>query len=131
LVILIKFFSTFALVYQEQFSQFIGSLVQFAPFLSEILQNVPMYIVALFSGLADVDAITQQMAELSNGSGLQPLPILTATTAIIIALVTNTAIKIALAKKFGSKLFGSYVLRMLGTVLIVGVLALVLIAWWN
>lgn len=73
---------------------FIGNVVQFAPSLSSILQNVPMYIVALFSGLADVDAITQQMAELSNGSGLQPLPILAATTAIIIALVTNTAVKI-------------------------------------
>lgn len=68
--------------------------MQFAPSLAGMLQNVPMYIVALFSGLADVDAITQQMAELSNGSGLEPLAILTATTAIIIALVTNTAVKI-------------------------------------
>ncbi len=78
-----------------------------------------------------MDAITQQMAELSNGSGLTPLPALAATTAIIIALITNTAIKIGLAKKFGSKLFGEYVFRILGTVLAVGVLVLVIVAWLN
>jgi uncharacterized membrane protein (DUF4010 family) len=59
------------------------------------------------------------------------LPTLAATTAIIIALVTNTTIKIGLAKKFGSKLYGTYVLRMLGAVLSVGVIVLIGLSWWK
>lgn len=108
-----------------------GFITGFFPYLSSLLHHLPIYIVALFSGLADVDAITQQMSELSNGSGLTPLPTLAATTAIIIALVTNTAIKIGLARKFGSKLFGNLVLRILGLVLLAGVFTLVIIAWWG
>lgn len=100
-------------------------------FLAGVLEHLPIYLVSLFSGLADVDAITQQMAELSTGSGVQSLTSIAATTAIIIALVTNTVIKIGLAKKFGSKSFGQYVFRMLGAVLLVGVLMLVLLAWWK
>lgn len=68
--------------------------------------------ISLLSGLADVDAITQDMAE-KSALGAQSLASLTATIAIIIALVTNTAVKIGLAKKFGSPRFGSYVLRVL------------------
>lgn len=97
-------------------------------FLSEILEHLPIYLVSLFSGLADVDAITQQMSELSSGTGVQSLTTIAATTAIIIALVTNTAIKIGLAKKFGSKSFGAYVFWMLGTVLMVGVIVLIVLS---
>jgi uncharacterized membrane protein (DUF4010 family) len=128
-VILIKFFSTFALVYQDSFYILASGIAHYVPLLADILHHLPVYIVALFSGLADVDAITQQMSELSNGSWLQPLPAIAATTAIIIALVTNTAVKIGLAKKFWSKLFGTYVFRILGTVLAVGVVVLVAISF--
>jgi uncharacterized membrane protein (DUF4010 family) len=120
-VILIKFASTLALVYQSSFHALTGIITGYLPILSGFLEHLPIYLVSLFSGLADVDAITQEMAEISNASGVQSLTTLAATTAIIIALVTNTAVKIGLAKRFGSKLFGTYVLRMLGTVLVVGV----------
>lgn len=102
---MIKFCSTFALVYQDSFYALTGAIVQHIPFMADVLRHLPVYIVSLFSGLADVDAITQEMAELSNGSGLEPFPAIAATTGIIIALVTNTAVKIGLAKKFGSRLF--------------------------
>jgi uncharacterized membrane protein (DUF4010 family) len=130
-VILIKFASTLALVYQSSFQALTGIITGYLPILSGILEHLPIYLVSLFSGLADVDAITQEMAELSNGTGVQSLTTLAATTAIIIALVTNTAVKIGLARKFGSKLFGMYVFRMLGAVLVVGVGVLGLIALWN
>ncbi len=100
----------------------------YLPILAGILEHLPIYLVSLFSGLADVDAITQEMAEISNASGVQSLTTLAATTAIIIALVTNTAVKIGLSQKFGSKLFGTYVMRMLGTVLVVGVSVLGIVA---
>lgn len=63
---MIKFFSTFALVYQDSFYALAGGISHYLPFLTDILHHLPVYIVALFSGLADVDAITQEMSELSN-----------------------------------------------------------------
>ncbi len=101
LVVLIKFFSTFALVYQDLFSALLAQVTQSVPLLTGALHHFPIYLVSLFSGLADVDAITQQMTELSRPSDtLEPLSTLAATTAIIIAVITNTAVKIGLAKKF-------------------------------
>ena len=129
LVVIIKFFSTFALVYQDSFSALIAQVTQFVPVLAGALQHLPIYLVSLFSGLADVDAITQQMTELSRPSDtIQPLSTLAATTAIIIAVITNTAVKIGLARKFWSKQFGSLVLRILGAVLWVGLAVLILIS---
>ena len=129
LVVLIKFFSTFALVYQDSFSALIAQMTQFVPSLAGTLHHLPIYLVSLFSGLADVDAITQQMTELSRPSDtLESLSTLAATTAIIIAVITNTAVKIGLARKFWSKQFGSLVFRILGTVLLVGLVVLILIS---
>lgn len=65
----------------------------------ENFKNFPIYLISLLSGLADVDAITQDMAE-KSAIGVQALASLTSTIAIIIALVTNTTVKIVLAKKF-------------------------------
>jgi uncharacterized membrane protein (DUF4010 family) len=90
LIVVIKFFSTLAVSYQDAFSH-ITWLQNFKDF--------PIYLLSFLSGLADVDAITQDMAE-KSALGAQVLTSLAATVAIIIALVTNTAVKIALAKKF-------------------------------
>jgi uncharacterized membrane protein (DUF4010 family) len=76
--------------YQDTFSH-IAWLQNFRDF--------PIYLLSFLSGLADVDAITQEMAE-KSALVSQSLTSLTATIAIIIALVTNTAVKIGLAKKF-------------------------------
>jgi hypothetical protein len=56
---------------------------------------------------------------------------LAATVAIIIALVTNTAVKIALAKKFWSPRFGMYVLRILWSSLVVGVIVLTIMVFFG
>ncbi len=111
LIVLIKFFSTLAGSYQDAFAQLPWP------------DGLPIYILSFFSGLADVDAITQDMAE-KSALWSQVFTSLTATIAIIIALVTNTAVKIGLAKKFWSPRFGSYVLRILGSSLLVGVIVL-------
>jgi uncharacterized membrane protein (DUF4010 family) len=55
-IVLIKFFSTLALSYQDFFTH-IEWLKNFKDF--------PIYIISVLSGLADVDAITQDMAEKS------------------------------------------------------------------
>lgn len=119
LIVLIKFFSSVAISYQDAFAQVIWS---------ESLRNIPMYLISLLSGLADVDAITQDMAEKSALGGAQTLWSLVATVSIVIALITNTTVKIGIAKKFGSPRFGSYVLRIFGSILLVGVLALISVA---
>ena len=87
--------------------------------------------VSFFSGLADVDAITQDMAERSLVGAAQSIGEITAMTAIIIALVTNTLTKIAIAKKFGEARYGTLVMRILGLVLISGILTLVLVNLWK
>ncbi len=71
------------------------------------------------------------MAERSMVGTLQSISELTATTAIIIALVTNTITKITIAKRFGQELYGTLVLRILSLVLFVGVITLAVITWWN
>lgn len=114
LIVLIKFFSTLAVSYQDVFEQITWL---------ENFKNFPIYLISLLSGLADVDAITQDMAE-KSALGAQYLTSLAATIAITIALVTNTTIKIGLAKKFWSPQFGSYVFRILGSILVVGVIVL-------
>lgn len=63
---MIKFASTFALVYQDSFYALSSSIGYYIPFLADTLHHLPVYIVALFSGLADVDAITQEMSEISS-----------------------------------------------------------------
>jgi uncharacterized membrane protein (DUF4010 family) len=112
-VLVIKFLGTVALAYRHYFGDF------------------SLYIVSFFSGLADVDAITQDMAERSTIGALQSISELTATTAIIIALVTNTLTKITIAKRFGQEVYGNLVLRILSLVLLTGVLTLGIITWWG
>ena len=112
LIVLIKFFSTLAVSYQDVLLQ-IGWL-----------KNFPVYLISFLSWLTDVDAITQDMAE-KSALIVQGIPALTATVAIIIALVTNTVVKISLAKKFWSPQFGSYVFRILWGILTIGVLVLI------
>jgi uncharacterized membrane protein (DUF4010 family) len=112
-VLLIKFFGTIALSYRHYFGDF------------------TLYIVSFFSGLVDVDAITQDMAERSTLGALQSISELTATTAIIVALVTNTITKITIAKRFGQELYGTLVFRILSFVLFVGVVTLSVITLWK
>jgi uncharacterized membrane protein (DUF4010 family) len=56
---------------------------------------------SIISGLADVDAITLSMAQLSSGSG--SLSISTASQAIVLATMSNTVVKGGLVLFMGSK----------------------------
>lgn len=111
LIILIKFTATLALSYRDYFGEW------------------SLYIVSLISWLADVDAITQDMAERSallTGNN-QALSNLTATVAIIIAVVMNTLVKMGLAHKFGSPGFSRLIKIILWIVLLSGVVVLILV----
>ncbi|MDX1545827.1 MAG: MgtC/SapB family protein [Rhodothermales bacterium] len=59
-----------------------------------------VYASSIASGLADVDAITLSMAELSRNDGLDPA---TATRAIVLAAASNTVVKGGIVLTTGSK----------------------------
>jgi len=62
--------------------------------------NTGVYISSILSGLADVDAITLSMTEFSNTGSLS---LATASDAILLAVISNTAAKAAIASVTGSR----------------------------
>ena len=76
-----------------------------------------VYIVSFLSGVADVDAITISLSQLSKGS----LPLETARNGILIAVLTNVAAKGGIAYWFGSKEFRKRVSLFFGVLILLGV----------
>ncbi|MBR9975589.1 MAG: MgtC/SapB family protein [Bacteroidetes bacterium] len=75
-----------------------------------------VYLAAGLSGLTDVDAITLSMANLSKGAMSES----TATVAILIAAVVNTAVKAGIAWSLGAAALRRYTLPGFGLVLLTG-----------
>ncbi len=75
-------------------------------------------ISAVIAGLADVDAITIYVAknpEIAFGTGI---------TAIILASLVNTIVKIFIAKIFGKKEYGNLLVKLMSPIVIVGIILL-------
>ena len=70
-------------------------------FMSTSLGDTGVYVGALASGLADVDAITLSMAELSRGDG--SVADSTAANAIVLAAASNAIVKGALVWSISSR----------------------------
>ncbi len=93
----------------------LGSALKFGLLLSLILVlsvaareyfgDTGLYLLALISGLADVDALTLAAARMS----LNQLSMDAARNAIVIATLTNTAVKLALAWSIGGTALGQRV----------------------
>jgi uncharacterized membrane protein (DUF4010 family) len=84
------------------------------------LGDVGIYLSSLVSGLADVDAITLSMSELSR-SGALDLTI--AGQAVVLAAMANTIAKGSIVLVGGSKELRKAILPGLGLILVVGVAA--------
>ena len=65
----------------------------------QFLGSTGLYLSSIISGLADVDAITLTMAELSRNGSIEAS---TATRAIVLAVVSNTSVKGAIVLSAGS-----------------------------
>lgn len=78
------------------------------------LGDTGVYLSSIASGLADVDAITLSMAELSK----EDLDLLTAARAIVLAATSNTVVKGAIVLSTGSKSLRKVLLP--GLILILG-----------
>jgi uncharacterized membrane protein (DUF4010 family) len=102
-----------------------GIFFAFILFLSNVLQDIlgsqGIYIASVVSGIADVDAMVLFIARARD------LSVAVSVHAIIIAAITNTIIKMVLAKTFGSKEFGNGVFMMLVPVVLVGIILLIAI----
>ncbi len=87
-----------------------------------IPQEIFYYGLAIISGLADVDAITQTMSANAKSGELAAL---IAGTTILIAVMSNNLVKGSLAFRFGEKMFGRKVLLTFIVSMIAGIIALV------
>ncbi len=99
-----------------------GVFYAFIIFLSSMLTHYygssGILVVAVIAGLADVDAITiyvAQHSEISIGIGV---------TAIILAALVNTTVKIFIAKAFGKKEYGNMLAKLLAPIVLIGILLL-------
>lgn len=80
-----------------------------------------LYAAAAVAGLADVDAITLSMAELAGSQGGIAIPV--AARAIVLAVISNTVVKGAIALSVGSKSLRPALVPPLVAMLVVGAAA--------
>ncbi len=82
------------------------------------------YLLAVVSGFADVDAITQDMATKAHEGMIIPF---VATTSILIAVMSNNIVKGSIAWRFGEREFGRSVLGTFVLSMILGIITIVFI----
>jgi uncharacterized membrane protein (DUF4010 family) len=80
-----------------------------------------LYLSAVLAGLTDVDAITLSVVDMHRSG----LPAGTAATAIALATLTNTVVKVGIAISVGGTTVGRPVAATLGTGIVAGFVALV------
>jgi len=79
------------------------------------------YAVSLLSGLADVDAITVSLANQAEAGAITET---VATRGIIIATMTNTAVKVFIARFFGGRRFARWIAVSFFVIILAGTLSL-------
>ncbi len=87
------------------------------------LGHTGLYIASMVSGFVDVDAITLSMAGIAGKAILLRV----AATAITLAVISNTVIKLGYALIFGSKEFGRKLGFSLGLAIVSGLVAILLL----
>jgi uncharacterized membrane protein (DUF4010 family) len=85
------------------------------------LGDTGVFVASIITGFVDVDAITLSMANLA-GNGL---PISTASNAIILAVMSNTVIKLGYGFIFGSREFSKKLAIVMGCVILSGLIMLI------
>jgi len=120
----VEFKQPFAIVPALKF----GLFFLFILFVSKAAQlsfgNLGIYATSLLSGLADVDAITLSMSNLSRTGGISNS---VASTAILFATFSNMLVKSCMAWLFGSKRFGKFVFGIFVLIVLCGVGVLLLL----
>jgi len=112
--------SPFTLGPALKFGAFFAIILALVKIADVYLSTKGVYVVSLISGLADVDAITVSLSQLARG-GASDLSLEIAKRGIMIAALTNVAVKGGIAMMFGSKGFGKHVLLLFAVLIGVGI----------
>jgi len=86
--------------------------------------NIGIYAVSVFSGLADVDAITLTLSSLAL-SGVISAKV--AVLSITLAAATNTAVKAGIVRVMGEKKLSGLIMIMFAVILVAGILTAVFV----
>lgn len=109
--------SPFSLKPALKFGFFFIIVLFVSKFFSLILGDKGVFVVALFSGFADVDAITISLCKLAFEGAITPG---TAKLGIVFAAFSNTLFKAGVAYYLGSASFGKIILFVFGALLLAG-----------
>ena len=102
----IKVSQPFNIMTAIKFGLFFALVIFVAKFAQIIFGQAGLYIASIFSGLADVDAITLTMSSLSKMGQISQRA---AVASIILAVSSNTLVKAGMAWFLGEKKFAKYI----------------------
>jgi uncharacterized membrane protein (DUF4010 family) len=111
----------FSLTQAVKFAVLYGAVLLLVKIVGGFERPEGLYLVAALAGLTDVDAITLSMSQYARGGAMQ-----TATVAIIIATLANTAVKAGMAATIGSAEYRRSMLAVTGLLGLAGVAAVAL-----
>lgn len=114
--------SPFTLAPALKFAFFFMLVLFVSKFFILYLGNSGIYLLAFFSGIADVDAITISLAGLALKGSITPI---TAQLGIFLAAVANTVFKAGIAYYLGSKQFFKGVLIAFSIMISIGFFVLI------
>jgi Predicted membrane protein len=109
--------SPFSIIPALKFGMFFAAVILVAQAANTYFGEAGIYATSIFSGLADVDAITLTMSTMSIKELLETN---TAVTAITLAAMSNTIVKFAIAYIFGIPRFGKWVGAIFGAMILAG-----------
>lgn len=119
----IKLGSPFTIVPALKFGVIFAAIIAIVKIADVYFASKGVYIISFISGIADVDAITVSLSQLAKSS----ISLETAENGIIIAVLTNIAVKGGIAMWFGSREFGKSILGIFALLVIVGIALVMLI----
>jgi len=112
----LKLGSPFTIKPALKFGAFFAIILALVKLADIYLASRGVYLVSFISGFADVDAITVSLSQLAKGNLSENI----ARNGIIIAAMTNIAVKGGIAYLFGSKKFGRIVLGLFVVLILMG-----------
>jgi uncharacterized membrane protein (DUF4010 family) len=115
--------SPFTLGPALKFGMFFAMILALVKIANIYLSSRGVYIVSFLSGFANVDAITVSLSQLAKTSLTEDI----ARNGIVIAALTNVAVKGGIAYFFGSKKFGRIVLALYFVLILIGLTTIYLL----
>ena len=119
----VKVKDPFRIIPALKFGAFFAFILVVSKLANVYFGDAGLYAAGIISGLADVDAIALTMASLAGTS----LPHNVAVTAIILAAITNTLVKLTITFVLGTRQFGLRMARIFLPISLVGLAALLVL----